>query len=100
MCYVLLAFWLCPQLRISARVLRWVRVREVLTFGGKTVLQGVARSGLYQISGLIVAYFLGAGVLAVYARQRALIMVGNRLLNQYGNVFTPSSSALAALLHD
>ena len=32
----------------------------------------------------------------VYARQQGLVRQGTRLLNQYGNVFTPTVSALQA----
>ena len=87
---------LCPQLRVSLKLVQRTDLREVLRFGGKTLLQAISRNAVYQTSGLIVAYSLGPVVLAVYARQRALVMFATKLMNQYGNVFTPATSGLQA----
>lgn len=87
---------LCPHLQLSPRHVRRHDIRDVLSFGGRTFLQGLARGMLYHTSGLIVAFFLGPAMLAVYSRQRALVVFAQRLLNQYANVFTPASGALHA----
>lgn len=87
---------LCPELKISPRLITRHDLREVLSFGGRTYLQGIARGTLYQVNGLIVAAWMGPAALAVYARQRNLVIFAQRLTNQYGNVFTPASAALAA----
>lgn len=87
---------LCPQLRISPSLVSKVDPREAVGFGSKTLLQGLSRAVIYRTSGLIVVFFLGPAVLAVYARQRALVMFAARLMDQYGRVFVPTSSILHA----
>lgn len=90
----------CPQFRIAPRLSSWPVVREMLSFGGKSALQTISRSGMYQTSGILVAYFLGPAALAVYARQRALVLHASRFLNQYAYVFIPASSVLHASGND
>ena len=87
---------LCPHLRISPRYWSWRTAKEMLAYGGKTLLQATARGGLYHTNSLLVAFFLGPGTLAVYSRQRSLLMHATRFLNQYSIVFIPSSSSLHA----
>jgi O-antigen/teichoic acid export membrane protein len=87
---------LCPELKISPSLVRVKEIRNVLRFGAKSMVQPIGRMALYQTSGLIVSYFLGPAVLAVYARQRALVMFATRFMEKYGNVFTPAASRLAA----
>ncbi|MEX2222737.1 MAG: oligosaccharide flippase family protein [Candidatus Rokuibacteriota bacterium] len=87
---------LCPQLRLSPRLCRRRTMAELLRFGGKTIVHETARGGLYQINAIVLAVFVGPAALAVYARQRALVMLLTRLLKQYAQVFTPTSSDLHA----
>ncbi len=87
---------LCPQMRVSPRSFTRRSARDVLSFGGKTVLQSAARGGVYHGTGLLVAAFLGPASLAVFARQRALVMHALRFVKQYAQVFVPRSSALDA----
>ncbi|MCH8852702.1 MAG: oligosaccharide flippase family protein, partial [Planctomycetes bacterium] len=86
----------CPQFRIAPRLASRPVVREMLRFGGKSALQTVSRSGMYQGNAILVAYFLGPAALAIYARQRALVLHTSRILNQYAYVFIPVSSVLHA----
>jgi len=86
----------CPHLRVRPRYVRWSVLREVAAFGGHTIVYNVARIGLYQGNSMLVAYFLGTGPLAIYSRQRVLVMQVRAFLNQYAQVFVPRSSALHA----
>lgn len=85
-----------PQLRIRTGLATRATVIDLFSFGGKTLLQAAARTGLYQTNGLVVSYFLGPAALAVYSRQRALVAFAMTLMNQYGNVFTPAASSADA----
>lgn len=87
---------LCPEARIAWRHVDREGLKDVLAFGGKTILQAGARTATYQTNGILVSYFLGPIALAVYSRQRALLMFLMTLMNQYGNVFTPAASAADA----
>ncbi len=91
-----LAKRVCPQFRIALRQSSWPVAREMLSFGGKSALQSVSRSAMYQTSAVLVAYLLGPAALAVYARQRALVLHASRFMNQYAHVFIPATSAVHA----
>lgn len=93
---VLVARRLCPQLRVSPARCRRAVARELVVYGGKTVAQGMARGSLYQLNNILVAWFLGPVAVAVYSRQRALVVHTLRFMKQYAQVFIPKSSALDA----
>ena len=93
---VIVAGRICTQLHISPKYCRAASMKEMLVFGGKTVLQDFSRGGIYQASSQMVFFFLGPATLAVYQRQRALVMHAMRFVKQYAQVFTPTSSVLHA----
>lgn len=87
---------LCPTLRISPALCQRSTAREMIAFGGKAALQDLARTGIYQANSILVAFYLGPATLAIYARQRALVMHLLRFVKQYAQVFVPTSSTLDA----
>lgn len=87
---------LCPGLRFDWRQVSAASIREVVGLGGKTVVQSLSRVALYEASGLIVSKFLDPASMAVYSRPRALTSFLTKLMNVYGNVFTPEAGALQA----
>ena len=84
---------LCPGLRITPRLVRMRDIREVIAFGSKAFMREMASGFLHCGTGVIVVFYLGPGLMAVYARQRALVMLSTRLLGQYASPFTPVASA-------
>jgi O-antigen/teichoic acid export membrane protein len=93
---IVLAFRVCPQMRISLRLCRRRTLQQVLGFGSKCIAQSAASAGIYQGTSVLVGIFLGPAALAVFARQRALVMHVYRFVKQYAQVFVPRSSALEA----
>ena len=87
---------ICATLRFAPSLVRVDAMREMIGFGGKTMLQGMARMGLYYANSLLVAFFLGPAVLAVYTRQRSLVMHAMRFMKKYSHVFVPTSGRLDA----
>ncbi len=87
---------IAPSLRISPAYIDRRVAGEMLRFGGVTMLQSMARTGLYQFNSLLVAFFLGPVALAVYSRQRSLVFHAVRFLKKYSNVFVPTSGRLHA----
>ncbi len=92
----LVARRVCPHLRLASKYCHWNTARELGLFGGKTVLRDLARGGMYHFSNLMVAGLLGPAAVAVYSRQRTLVMYLTRFVKQYANVFIPASSELHA----
>jgi O-antigen/teichoic acid export membrane protein/glycosyltransferase involved in cell wall biosynthesis len=93
---VIVARRLCPHLHLAPWRLKLHVLKDLLIFGSKSIVQGLSRAALYQANSIIVAYYLGPATLAVYARQRALVMHALRFVKQYAQVFLPSSSFLEA----
>lgn len=87
---------LCPGLRLDPGQVSIASIREVVGLGGKTVVQSLSRVTLYEASGLIVSKFLNPAAMAVYSRPRAITSFLAKLMNVYGNVFTPEAGALQA----
>lgn len=92
----LVARRLIPTIQISPRYCRWNTTREMVSFGGKTVVRNLCRGGTYQFNSLLVTAYLGPSVLAVFARQRAPVSHAMKFMNQYAQVFIPKSSSMDA----
>jgi len=93
---VLASYQLCPTLHISPKRCRLTVIKEMILFGGKTVIQNLSRTALYQVNSILVAVFLGPATLAVYTRQRSLVMHTSKFVKQYAQVFIPKSSTFDA----
>ena len=89
-----LAHKVCPELHMSVRLVSLVEARQLLTFGGKTVIDALSRLLLFQANNLMVATHLGAAALAVFARPGALVRHGETLINKFAFVLTPAASSL------
>ncbi len=88
---IAVAFRLCPRFRISPRELSRPMFRKVLSFGGKSMTRAVARAVLYHVNSILVAVFFGPAVLAVYQRQRNLVLQAMKFVKQFAQVFIPSA---------
>jgi len=87
---------ICPQLQISPRHCSWRAMKKVAVFGTKSMSRDLARSLLYQGNSIILAAFLGPAALAIYTRQRNLVMQVMKFVKQFAQVFIPVSSSLDA----
>lgn len=92
-----LARKLCPELRLSWRLIRWRDLMEVAVFGWKLFLERGARVLLYQTSNMLLVFALGPASLAIYARSNTLVQHGLKLMYHFGRVFTPIASRMDAL---
>ncbi len=96
---ILTARRLCPQIRLSLSLVSRQGLRTVFAFGGKTLMETMAKIGLYQGNSMLIAYLLGPASLAVYARSMALILHANKFLFHFGRVFAPAASRHKATGH-
>lgn len=85
-----------PHLRISPRHIRWSAVRFAFGFGAKDLLEFSSRTFMFQTQSVLIAYFLGAPMLAVFARPMALIQHASRFIMRLAAVFEPASSEALA----
>ena len=91
------AIRICPELQLRPAHINKKAGSELITYGGKTVAQGLARGSLYEVNHLMVLNLLGGpAMLAIYSRQTALLKHALRFMKQYAQVFIPRSSAYDA----
>lgn len=91
-----LAYRVCPELELSVRHASRAQVREMVTFGGKATVHGIARVVLFQGNSVLVASHLGPAALALYARPQALLRHAEAFVNKFAHVLTPTASSLQA----
>lgn len=81
-----------PHLRISPRHIRWSAVRFAFGFGFRDLLEFSSRTLMFQTQNVLIAYFLGAQMLAVFARPMALIQHTSRFIMRLAAIFEPAAS--------
>lgn len=89
-----MAYRICPELRIDPKLATLADIRMLFAFGGKTIVDNLARLLLTQANSLLVASHLGPAALAVYARPGALVRHMDVLVNKFALILSPASSSL------
>jgi O-antigen/teichoic acid export membrane protein len=92
----LLAYHICPELKIRFQYVNLRDAKKILLFGGKSILTTLSRLLLYQTSSLLVVGYLGPAVLATYSRPNSLINHAMTIVNKFAFVLTPTASYLHA----
>ena len=87
---------ICPELRIRLKYAEWSEIKIMFNFGSKSFLMAISGRLLYQTNNIIVAAYLGAASLALYARPVALILHLSAFLSKFAFIFTPIASQLEA----
>jgi O-antigen/teichoic acid export membrane protein len=91
---VVLAFRVCPELRVSLGRARWSEARGLLAFGAKLSSVDVASIVVAQLTNLLVLSQIGIMTLAVYSRLAALIRHTENIAAKYSQPLTPTASSL------
>jgi O-antigen/teichoic acid export membrane protein len=68
----------------------------MFNFGSKAFLISISNRLLYQTNNILVAAYLGASALALYARPVALILHLSVFLSKFAYIFTPIASQMEA----
>jgi O-antigen/teichoic acid export membrane protein len=90
------AYRVCPELRIQRAYIDLGHARSLLVFGGKRLVTSLAGLVLVKGNSILVATALGPGTLAVYSRPEALFRVVEAFVNKFAFVLTPTASSLQA----
>lgn len=91
---LLLAHRVCEDLRVRPSFVQWDKIRELLTFGGKTLIPGVSNLLLNQTTSVLIVAYLGPAVLALYTRPRSLMNHLGALVQKMAMTLTPTTSSL------
>ncbi len=87
---------ICPGLRIRLKYAEWSEAKQMFNFGSKAFLISISNRLLYQTNNVLVAAYLGAASLALYARPIALVLHLSVFLSKFAFIFTPIASQLEA----
>lgn len=91
---IVIAFRVCPELRIRRADARWSVLRQQLAFGGKTLVPSLARLLLNQTTSILVIGYLGPAALALYSRPLALVRHVRTFVGKFSYVLTPTVSSM------
>ncbi len=91
---VALAFYVCPELRVSPRRARWSEARSLLAFGAKLTSIDAVGIIVAQLTNMLVLGQIGVGTLAVYSRLAALIRQTESIAMKFSLPLTPTASSL------
>jgi O-antigen/teichoic acid export membrane protein len=91
---VMLARRVCPGLRLRLCLISWQTMKELIVFGGKTLIPSVSQLLLYQTTSILVTWYLGPASLALYARPQSLVRQVHALITKMAVVLTPTTSSL------
>jgi O-antigen/teichoic acid export membrane protein len=91
---IVLAFRVCPELRVSVGRARWSEARALIAFGAKlSVIDGI-NVIVSQLTSMLVLTSIGVATLAVYSRLVALIRHTGNVSAKYSLPLTPMASSL------
>ena len=91
------AYRCCPGLCISPRYVRRSMVRDMLGYGGKSMLYVIAGVFMRETTRVLVLAYLGPSALAVYSRPLSLVRQAGAFSTKFANVFAPTASAYEAV---
>ncbi len=91
---MVLAFRICPELRIRVRDVDGSQLKEMILFGGKTVVASLPPLITVQTTSVFVAGALGPAALAVLARPVALVRHVETFIQKFSFVLTPTAGAI------
>ena len=88
-----LAYRVCPELRVRWEYVSAKTMRETLTFGGKSFLPQLGEVLMTQTVAILVVVYLGPASLAAYSRPRSLVRHVATLVQKFAMVLTPTASS-------
>lgn len=94
---LIMAYQVCPSLKIRFSYARWPVALSMLGFGAKTYMNDVARLLLYQTNSILIVTFLGPAMIALYSRPMALIQHVRTFSAKLAHTMTPIVSELEAV---
>lgn len=95
-----LAYRLCPGLRVRLGLASWSEARKTIAFGGKSFVPDISNLLLNQTTSVMILAYLGPAALAIYSRPKALVRHVGILVAKFAYVLTPTASSLQALGRD
>ncbi len=96
---VIIAFRVCPELKIGIRFLSWSHGRQMFVFGSKSLVLGVAPLIVFQTISIQLTAAMGPAALAVLMRPIGLVRHAETFLNKFTYVLSPIIGSLQGAGH-
>ena len=93
---VYIAYEVCRELKIRPSYVSCSRAKEMVFFGGKTVLASLSRLVVIQTIGVIVTGIMGPAIMAVLSRSITLVRHMSTFVDRFSFITTPTAGALQA----
>jgi len=94
---MMLAYRACSGLQVRPSLVRWATSRNVLVFGGKTLIPSVSQLLLDQTASILIVAYLGPAALALFARPRSLLHHVDTMVRKMAMVLIPTASSLQSM---
>jgi O-antigen/teichoic acid export membrane protein len=94
---VIIVYRVCEGLQVRPSLVGWATIRKLLLFGGKTLMPSISRLLMNQMISILIIFYLGPTMLALFSRPRSLILHINTLVGKMGMVLSPATSSLESL---
>jgi O-antigen/teichoic acid export membrane protein len=91
-----LARRICPEFTMDFRLATWEIWKEQAKFSLKSLIPRIADLLSNQSLALLLTYFLGPAMLAIYSRPRNLMRQGQTIAAKFGAILIPTASSLQA----
>lgn len=91
-----LSYRVYPGLSVRPSLARWTTVRNMLAFGGKSLIPNLADLLLNQTAIVLIIFYMGPASVALYARPSGLIRHIRTLVQKLAFVLVPTASSLQA----
>lgn len=91
-----MAHRVCSDLRVRLAYVKWLKAKEMLLFGSKTIVASLPQFLIVQINNIIIVSVIGPVALAVFSRPVALVRHVETFINKFSFVLTPMASSIEA----
>ncbi|MHC4116294.1 MAG: oligosaccharide flippase family protein [Planctomycetota bacterium] len=91
---IVMAYRVCKGLRLRPSMVERAVIGRLIFFGGKTLLPGISKMLLYQMTSILIIAYLSPAALAVYTRPRAIVNHMNTLVAKMAMTLAPTASSL------
>jgi O-antigen/teichoic acid export membrane protein len=96
---VVLAYRVCPGLKLHRAGVHWNTIKELYTFAGKTLMPTLSEMLLNQLTSVFVIASLGPAALAIFTRPRSLLRQVDALERKMAMILVPTTSSLEGSGH-
>lgn len=94
---MVVAFSVCPELKIRKKYIYFGDAKEMFLFGAKTFVNGIAQMVIVNSTCIFIGGILGPNSLAIFSRPMAIIRNFQTFIDKFAFVITPTTGSLIGM---